>query len=133
MTLTLNGWRRLGFIVVVLWIAGAVGLAATEGTSSSNGFFVYRGIPIGTTVDGETATLPDGKVVKINARDASGRLLAPWEIDWQAQSDIPKVSEVQWGRLALFVFAAPIGAWLLIELLVVIVAWVARGFKHRES
>jgi hypothetical protein len=131
--LELNGWRRLGLVAIVLWILGTVALASTEVASSSDGFFIYRGIPIGTTVDGETATLPSGETVKINARDASGRLLEPWEIDWEAQTQVPTVSEIRWWRLALFAFAVPIGAWVLVELLALVVVWVARGFKDRKA
>lgn len=130
MTLALNGWRRLGVVTAILWMVGTITFAATEAASSSTGFFVYRGIPIGTTINGDMATLPDGRVAKMHARDSSGRLLAPWEINWDKQSQIPKASEVRWGLVVLFVFAVPIGAWVFIEIIVLAVSWIARGFKQ---
>lgn len=135
MALVLNGWRRLGVLAVALWIMGVVGLVSKEFISSLDSpsrdtIFVHRELPVGATIVGESAVLPDGTVIHLEMRDPSGRVLAPWEIDWEAQ---PLPLKVQWRRLGLFVVIIPLAAWLLVELLVVLVSsvfrWVARGFR----
>ena len=105
-------------------------MAIIEFTSTEDGVFVFQSLPIGTVVGEGKATLPDGKVVTIEDLDpATGRRLAPWEIDWSKQTVIPKAPHVRWLRFGLFAFLAPLIAWLITEAAVLVVAWIARGFK----
>lgn len=127
---TLNGWRRLGAVIVVLWLLGVVSLTAVEYNSSSSGVLIHHGLPIGTLVEGEKVTLPDGKIVTIDNRDAvTGHPLAPWQINWDAQTNLPQVTEVRWLRFGLALVLVPICVWLFFELAVMVFKWVSRGFR----
>jgi hypothetical protein len=132
--MVLNGWRRLGVVLVAIWAFSIGGIAVYEVTfmDMRGRQFTYLEIPIGTLVDGEKATLPDGRTVKIDSRDPlTGRLLQAWEIDWAKQADVPKTMQIRWGRLIGFVLAAPVSIWLAFEVAVWIGGWVTRGFRRK--
>lgn len=129
----LNGWRRLGILLTTVWVVGVLTVAAVEITGFQRGVFVYQGIPKGTVVEGDQATLPDGRVVQLNARDpATGRVLKPWEIDWANEPAILKHTSVRWLKLGVAAIVVPIAVWLLIETLAIAGAWVLRGFRSRQ-
>jgi hypothetical protein len=129
----LNGWRRLGVLLTTVWVVGVLTVAAVEIARFQRGVFVYQGIPKGTVVRGDKATLPDGMVVQLDARDpATGRVLNPWEIDWANEPAIAKQTSVRWLKLSVLAVVVPIAVWLLIELLAVAGTWVLRGFKSRR-
>jgi len=144
----LNGWRRLGIVVATLWLLGVFGFVLSEYSSDANGYFVYRTIPVGTVVEGNRVTLPDGKVVTITEeqqfelryklekdleRLKKDQPLRPWEIDWSKLAIIPKVTEFRWLRLSIFALAAPLLLWLFVELVVLLTAWIKRGFKGQGA
>lgn len=135
---TLNGWKRLGIVTTVLWMFCVSGLAIFEPSPSPEGFsqgvFVNHAIPAGITIEGSKVTLPDGKIVKVEAIDpTSGRALNPWEIDWRKYPEIPKTKEILWVKLAVVALAIPAAIWLLLELFVAVTRWVVRGFKETSG
>lgn len=131
MKLTLNGWRRLGIVLAALWIIGVLALVFLEVSNIvKSDKFVYQRIPTGTEIRPGEAHLPDGKVVPIDDIDpTTGRRLAPWEIDWSKQTEVPSITYIRWLRLILVAFLIPLITWLVTELAVIIAAWIARGFK----
>lgn len=133
----LNGWRRFGIVIAMLWFIAVISLAFIEYTSKSHGFFVFQSLPGGITFSGDKITLPNGKVIAITEEDEfklryeqekTGKIIDSWE-------SVPKVAEIRWLRLGLFALLAPLIAWLLVEVSVLTVAWVRRGFagKQRDS
>ncbi len=138
MRFTLNGWRRIGIVVVSLWIIVLLAVTFTEYSIKSAGFFVVQNIPVGTVIDGNKVTLPDGKVITISEEEefklrlAKERNLTPWQIDWSEITSVPKVAEVRWQRLGLLVLFAPLIIWLFAEVAVLTVFWVRRGFVAGE-
>ena len=141
MRFTLNGWRRIGIVVVSLWIIVLFAVAFTEYSSQSDGFFVVQTIPVGIVVEGNKVTLPDGKVITISKEEESafrlvkGLDLAPWEIHWSEIPSVPKVAEVRWQRLGLLSLFVPLIIWLFAEAAVLAVSWIRCGFagKQRDS
>ncbi|NMM26507.1 MAG: hypothetical protein HHJ12_04235 [Glaciimonas sp.] len=140
----LNGWRRFGIVIAMLWFIAVISLAFIEYKSKSHGFFVFQSLPVGITFSGNKITLPDSKVIAITEEDEfklryeqekTGKPIHPWEIDWAQLTLVPKVAEIRWLRLGLFALLAPSIAWLLVEVSVLTVAWVRRGFagKQRDS
>ncbi len=127
----LTGWRRLGVVLVALWVAGCICIMVVELTRAPRGFFVERLLPQGAVVRGDKAELPGGRIVELNARDpVTGQIVSPWNIDWNNQPNLP--TSIQWLRLAIVGIVVPLAIWLLIELLVIAGAWVARGFKLKR-
>lgn len=124
----LNGWRRLGSVLVVAWIVGALTVSLLELQSNIDGYFVYGKIPTGTVIQGNQATLPNGQVVQLH-QHLDGREVKPWEINWDNEPEIPRTKVIRWSRLLGFGLALPCIAWLLIEASVSSARWVACGFK----
>lgn len=144
----LNGWRRFGIVIATLWLLGVLGFALSEYSSDSNGYFVYQTIPLGTIIEGNKVTLPDGKVVTITEeqqfelrykleqdleRLKKDQPLRPWEIDWSKLAAIPKVTEFRWLRLFILALVTPMLLWFLAETAVLVVAWIKRGFKGQGA
>ena len=140
----LNGWRRLGLVIVSLWIIAASAMAIVEYTFNSGSVFVYLTIPDGTVVAGNRVTFPNGKVITLTEIDEFklrlqaeqgrkllelGRAVSPWELDWSNLEEVPKVNQVRWLRFAMVTVLAPLACWLVIEAFVLAVSWVRRGFN----
>ncbi len=137
----LNGWRRVGILLVMLWFVSAVSIALVEQSSESHGFFVLQSIPDGTIIEGNKITLPDGKIIAMTEEDEfksryekekTGKPFHPWEIDFAKLPSVPKVTVVRWVRLGLIALVAPLTAWLFVEVMVFAVAWVNRGFAGKK-
>lgn len=135
----LNGWRRFGIVIVMLWFIAVISIAFIEYTSKSDGFFVFQSLPVGIIFSGNKIILPDGKVIAMTEEDEfklryeqekMGKPILPWEIDWAQLTSVPKVIEIRWLRLGLFAIFAPLIAWLLAEASVLAVAWVRCGFSR---
>ena len=140
MRIALNGWRRIGIVLATIWCLTVAAVAVYEFISpemqSRRGYFVFVSLAPGIYYDDGNVSFADGRKAKIDNRDpATGRVLEPWEIDWAQLTSVPKVAEIRWLRLGLFALLAPLIAWLLVEVPVLTVAWVRRGFagKQRDS
>jgi hypothetical protein len=146
MRLRLNGWRRFGIVIATLWFIAVIATAFVEYSSKADGFFVLQNIPVGTVVAGNKITLPDGKVVAITEEEEfqlrfkleheldnlkTGQPLRPWEFDWSKLTSVPKVTEIRWLRFSLFALVSPLLAWLFVEVTVLTVAWVRRGYAGK--
>lgn len=124
----------------MLWLIAVISVALIEYSSKSQGFFVFQGIPVGITLEGNKIKMPDGKIILISEEDEfklryeqekTGKPILPWEIDWVKLTSVPKITEVRWLRLALSLLA-PLVSWLFIEATVLTAAWVRRGFASKQ-
>lgn len=126
----LNGWRRIGVVLTASWLVGCAAIIFYEAHSDEQvvkgGLFVWHALPIGTTVSIENGevTLPDGKTIKITDSD---RTIQPWEINWAKYRDIPTM--YVYDDKIKSALAFPFIAWVLIEIIVAVVRWIARGFR----
>jgi hypothetical protein len=130
-------------VMTMLWFIAVISIALIEYSSKSQGFFVFQGLPVGITFEGNKIKLPDGKIIVISEEDEfklryeqekTGKPILPWEIDWAKLASVPKITEIRWLHLALSLLA-PLASWLFIEAIVLTAAWVRRGFvsKQRDS
>jgi hypothetical protein len=125
----LNGWRRLGIALVVLWAVGCSVIALTEVVSEERILFAYSGPPVGTVISTEkgTITLPDGKVVQMWETAGEG-FPNPWEIDWSDYPAVPIATRIEWWFFAVVALLLPAFVWILLEIAVLVIAWIRRGF-----
>ena len=88
--LKLNGWRRLGIALALLWVVACVAIAWVEVSGSKPILFAYFAPPEGTVVDSAngTITLPNGTVFDMWVTVGTG-FAAPWEIKWSDYPNIP--------------------------------------------
>lgn len=104
----LNGWRRIGLLLVMIWVVSHVVWAVAHYFISIRGMEVdmtpvmFEGIGSAYTIAQESF---------LRAKKAYVEL---WAWRWQ---------------IALIV---PISSWLIIEFLVVSVRWVLRGFSQQK-
>jgi len=125
-----NGWRRLAVLLFAVWAVTVGGTLLFELRGSGGALLVHQGIPVGIVVNGEQATLPDGRIVQLNARDPdTGAVLQPWQIDWSNQPAVPKEPVVRWSSLLFWGILVPCAVWLLAEVFTLGARWVARGFR----
>jgi hypothetical protein len=131
--MSLNGWRRLGICVVVLWLSVLSAIAVHQFVSHDiRGSLVHWFFPVGTRVGNGEAILPNGQVVSIDDVDpATGQHLDAWKVDWDHQMHLPFVAHVCWGRLAVLALVIPCASWIALEMLVRAGAWIVAGFRSR--
>lgn len=132
MPFRMNGWRRLGLVLAVLWLLLLLGGLILEVATSKSTFFTFRTLPQGTFVDpdGDEVVLPDGTRVAVHIpRDRSTSETAkPWEVDWSQVPGLQTLPGLRWSRIATWVGAIAI-VWLFAEIAALAVAWVRRGFR----
>jgi len=128
----LNGWRRMGIVLLSIWLIGIASITIYEFVTHTPLFFSSQNIPKGTTMTGNNVTLPNGKVVTIKVPQdlLTGELAKPWEINWSLYPEIPKITIINWKQLGLSGIVIPLTLWIIIEFLVIAIAWIARGFKE---
>ena len=120
----LNGWNRLAVVLCSAWLIGCMSITATEYARPESGWFVSVSPPTGSRFLPGQLTLPNGRIIKLNA-DASEK---PWQINWAAEPQVPFVLKLRWANiLAVVVF--PFIVWLLLTVLSVSLRWVKRGFR----
>jgi len=123
-----QGIRRLCVAVCAGWLLVAGGLLTYDIMTHRVGYFVEMTLPVGTVVEGSLATLPDGRVVKLDATIAPAAR-EPGRVSWQND---PAVAELHVQRMLLLVaIGIPLFAWLGIDALALTVGWISRGF-HRQ-
>jgi hypothetical protein len=125
-----SGFRRLGLAVCAAWLVVTGVVLTYELVTRHVGYFVEMTLPVGTVVNGHQATLPDGRVVNLDATIAP-RSSAPGRIQWEGD---PAVAELHVQPLLLGVAVGiPLLAWLAIDGIALLTAWVSRGFRRRAS
>lgn len=126
------GWRRFGMILWLTWIAAIASLATYEWSTRSTGMFVYRTIPLGTTLDVETnsATLPDGRSVRLKQQLADHE---PWQLDWNNEPEVASVFMLAWKRAMRLGLLLPLTLWLAIELVALISTSIAKVFRPKRA
>jgi hypothetical protein len=123
----INGWRRIGIVLVSAWLLGSAGLAITEWSKAKDGFFVYLSLPTGTVFKGNEAVLLDGRVIQLNQKLA-GEDIKPWDIKWDNEPEVPTIRHLHWFNLILVGLVLPLMVWVVLELLVAVGFWVMCGF-----
>jgi hypothetical protein len=120
-----RGLRRLVLALCGAWAVAVVALLGYELLAHRVGYFVEMTLPVGTVVSGTHATLPDGRVIELDATIGKPTL-KPWEFRW---ADAPVVAELHVRPTLLAVtLGVPLFAWLGIEAVAWTVGWVLRGF-----
>ena len=89
----LNGWRRLGIILAGLWLLSCTLVLAYERSAPTDGFFVFRTLPVGTLISGNEANLPGGPTIQLRQKLGS-KEIKPWEIQWDNEPEIANVAVV---------------------------------------
>lgn len=123
----LNGWRRIGVVLVVGWLLAASALLFRAPDLSAE---LLPGLaePVIGTLSIPAPELKEqleaAKVKKL------GRALMPWEMEWAPTREVPAQVGVEIPLVTrwLLLLAVPFLAWQGIELLVRLVLWVRAGF-----
>lgn len=129
---TLNGWRRIGVVLVGLWllVAGTILWRAPELVTD-----VWPGLaePVHGTRSVHAPELQEeleeAKVRKL------GRELQPWEKVWHPTREIPAILPAELPVLTrwFLLFSVPVLTWYIVELLVGLILWVRAGFAGRPG
>ena len=129
MIVNLNGWRRIGVILVVIWITLVITLTIGSYTHNSVNNLIYKAPTVGTIVDGNKIKYPDGTIFNLDIPENT----KPWEIDWKSivnnYQEMPMVYKFNYQNIFIYLLGIPTLGWLLIELIVQSFLWVRKGFK----
>jgi hypothetical protein len=128
MQFTLNGWRRIGFVLVSIWIVTLSFIVFDEYSSGQIGSFVERKV---TLPNGRTFSAYQVEQFKLRYAEEQkkGIVKNSWD-DWDIDFDkYPRVTEVHWRRLGIALLI-PMIVWLFAEVAVLTVSWVRRGFAR---
>jgi hypothetical protein len=120
----INGWNRLAIVLCIAWVLGALVIAATEYTTSDNGWFVVVGPPVGSVLSGNQLTLPNGRTINLQ----TGSSAAPWAIDWSANPGVPVTRTIRVVHLRTTLLF-PFFCWLFVAVLCKVGQWVKAGFR----
>jgi hypothetical protein len=126
----LNGWRRIGVVLVCAWLglAGSVLWRAPEEVAAA---FPGLAEPAWGT---RSVPAPELKAeLEATKVRELGRALKPWEMEWNPirEEQVQLAPEVRPVTRWLLLFAVPLLAWYLVELLVRVALWVRAGFAGR--
>jgi hypothetical protein len=128
----LNGWRRIGIVLTIAWLAACGATALLEVSYKTPVVFAFAGPPEGVwSPEKGTITIPSGKVVHLWQDVATKKFPEPWNINWSDYPDVPISTRVYWPRFAIVALLPPALLWVLFELGVISMAWVKRGFLER--
>lgn len=136
MAARLNGWRRIGVVLVAAWCIAVLGTVVYEWKSpprgNGAGLFVFLDLPRGMFVpDAGPIQLPDGRTIQLQHRAVGDK---PWEIDWAHEPDVrDKALTFRWASFLIALLVAPAGAWVFAEWAVRLVQWVSQGFKRTNG
>lgn len=145
----LNGWRRFGITLTVLYAIGTAAVCITNYVTRTEGAFVVRVVPAAQSLPSDlrkdlqelvskgkekgkqpvSVKMPDETIVEMP--DALPPELEARLKSWLEASQ-PKL-QVQWFRFLAAMFGLPLFIWLLIETSVTVIRWIGKGFgdKHR--
>jgi len=116
--------RRLAIVLIGAWCLGMLGLAGYDLAVHRVGYFVMLTLPVGTTVSGNQATLPDGRVIGLETT-VDVKSLRPGMIEWNG---VPGVVELQLRTLLLAIaIGVPLLAFGAAELVALAIRWILRG------
>jgi hypothetical protein len=125
MIVNLNGWRRVGVVLVLIWMLLITFSTIVNYTHNGTNYLIYKSLPISIEVTGNRVKLPDGKVIILDVPET----IKPWEIDWDNQTQVSMTYKFNYKNIFIFVILIPLLSWLLVEFLVKLVLWVISGFK----
>ena len=124
------GLRRLLTAVCAACILIVEGVLTFDIVTRHVGYFVEMTLPVGTVVQGSTATLPNGHVVNLDT-DIAPSAKDPGRLSWDND---PAVAELHVQRaLVAVALGIPIFAWLGIDVLALTARWIGRGFRRRPQ
>jgi hypothetical protein len=128
----LNGWRRIGVVLVVVWliVAGTVLWRAPQMVTD-----VWPGLA--ERVHGTRSVYAPELQEELEAAKVRklGRELAPWDKVWHSTREVPAISpaelpvQTRWFLL----LSVPVLTWQVTEHLVRLMLWVRAGFAGRPS
>jgi hypothetical protein len=124
----LNGWRRLGVVVVGWWLIVAAALLWRAPER------VLQHLPqLGVQQMGAYPVPAPELKEDLEAAKARklGRELMPWEMEWNPVRYVPiQVGTIlpEWTRWATLL-GTPVIGWIFIEALAVVGLWVIAGFR----
>jgi hypothetical protein len=128
MKINLNGWRRIGVILVLIWISFNVISTINCYRNNNVNDVIYKTLPIGTVFEEGKVIFPNGRVLKTDSHKG----VEPWNIDWNLYPDIPMEYQFNYRNLLFYLLIIPFFGWLLMELLIRIgswiTSWVMKGF-----
>tara|TARA_R110001599_G_scaffold159052_2_gene346196 strand:- start:9020 stop:9421 length:402 start_codon:yes stop_codon:yes gene_type:complete len=125
---SLNGWRRLGVVLILVWLIVLTGVLLLSTEAKKSGFL--RNIEVTTSSISVPAPELADQLEQVK-REQLGRDLKPWEKEWNLQ----KTLEIQHTNLVIsplkiflvgIVFPSII--WLLFEVITFLIRWIRRGF-----
>jgi len=126
----LNGWRRIAITLSILWIAISVTKICIDYFNMSPGFFVY--------LAGEWEDSPKIANTDINISDLPSppkdtaiiNKVVP-QNDLPIELPPPPKPYINWQRFILAGLFIPFTLWFIIEVTVIIINWIIRGFQTR--
>lgn len=126
----LNGWRRIGIVLVTGWLIVLLFLVIYGEDTSAYGLISIeveetRSFPI--PAPELKAALEAKKVQKL------GRELKPWEMEWNPTREGHvqlRVSQLSASKLFYAAVLWPMLVWLLAECGTFVVRWVMAGFRQ---
>lgn len=123
----LNGWRRIGVVLVFVWlvIAGTVLWRMPE--VAADVFPMLADPVVGTRLIPAPELKEELEAAKVKQL---GRALAPWEMEWNPMREVPVHLPAEVSPLTrwLLLFSVPLLTWHVVELVVRVVLWVRVGF-----
>lgn len=128
----LNGWRRIGVVLVVVWLAIA-GTVLWRSPDMVASVFPELAEPV-TSMHSVRAPELKEELEAAKVKQL-GRPLKPWEMEWNPVREVPVQAGVQIPAVTrwLLLISVPLLAWQLVELLVWVVLWVRAGFMRQPG
>lgn len=127
----LNGWRRIGIVLVLLWIS-YVGFLVSTNDHVRQHPFVARLVIVKKSF---MTVVPSDQRNEERERYL-GRALKPWERSWNDLAMTEHQVEVRVlsaDRVIGLMVIPPAITWLIVECLVLIARWIAAGFRRTQE
>ena len=138
----LNGWQRIGVILVAAWIVLVLTFVARE--KQEIPYLPFEIVNIKILPPKNQPKPLAAPTNQLRHKEQSNNLAKnPFSASALGETSdstdgiedfLPRrVSSINWLELAACIILPPLAAWLLIRMLLVVFKWVARGFSRRET
>ncbi|MES2282842.1 MAG: hypothetical protein V4542_15620 [Pseudomonadota bacterium] len=125
----INGWRRLGIVLSILWVAAFTAAVCLDKTFREHDFIATE-LKVSRSIQVAAPGLKEMKEAE-KVRQL-GRALKPWEMEWNPTKTVEvtdRIREVSAWKFLLVALAFPAFIWVFIEAGVVVSRWVIAGFR----